>query len=157
MHSDAGNFGSKGQFSVWEAHLASRLGVNRRTIADLRTKHLVAGLHFVKNGRHLLYSALGVSQLAAFIANGHPPEKTLPASVLSEPVPSPALFKFSVRRKAQNTHVLECADADGKIVVVRVRDSGKFVPGMQVEAVPYGAMPDVFEFAGAYPRFRGKY
>lgn len=155
MHSGAGNFDLK-DFSVWESHLALRLGVNRRDLIPLRQRHLQEGIHFVKNDRRLLYSALGVEKMSAVLSDGAEAEKSLSTTVLSEPQGKLEVLEFVVRRKAANTHVLECL-ADGKIVMVRVKDSAKFVPGMKVAAVPYGDLPNVYEFAGPYPRFRGKY
>jgi len=77
--------------------------------------------------------------------------------VLEEPQPiSQGVYEFTVRKKALNAHVLECSDQEKNIVVVRVRDSTNFLPGMRVTAVPYGRLRDVYEFTGPYPRYRGK-
>jgi len=160
MHPDSGNFGLKDDFSIWESQLATRLGLSQRDVAGLRSQHLQEGIDFVKNGRRLLYCEAGVAKLARVLTNGSHAEKSLPTGVLcAEQAVAEVLKpeKFRVRRKAMNTHVLECVDSAGKIVVVRVRDSANFLPGMEVSAVPYGNLPNVFEFSGAYPRFRGKY
>lgn len=156
MHSDAENFGLKG-FSTWESHLATRLGVTRRELTALRSAHLQEGADFLKMGRRVVYCDLGVTKLARVLSNGQETEKSLPTGVLCAPEPEKNVSRFTVRRKALNTRVLECTDEGGRIVVVRVARSDNFVPGMAVEAVPYGELPNVFEFVGPYPRFRGKY
>lgn len=157
MHSDAGNFALKEHFCVREADLSERLGVNRRGLCALRGEHLLAGVDFVKIGRARFYCDAGVQKLAAAVNHGAASEGLLPSAGLSEASPAVQLFNFTVRRKAANTKVLECTDENGKTVIVRVRDSLNFLPGMPVSAAPYGDLHNVYEFAGAYPRFRGKY
>lgn len=157
MHSDTGNFALKEHFCVREADLSERLGVNRRGLCALRGEHLLLGVDFVKIGRARFYCDDGVQKLAAAVSRGAASEALLPSAGLSEASPALQLFNFTVRRKATNTKVLECLDETGKTVLVRVRDSANFLPGMPVSAVPYGDLHNVYEFAGAYPRFRGKY
>lgn len=154
MHSDAENFPLK-SFSVFESDLAVRLGVARRELVAMRWEHLQEGVDFLKTGRRVVYCHAGVEKLAAIA--GTDSKKMLPAAGLSEPAPTREVFTFTVRRKPANTRALECTDTAGKTVIVRVRDSALFLPGMKVTAVPYGDHPNVYEFAGAYPRFRGKY
>jgi len=157
-HSDARNFSAKDEFLHWESHLANRLGIDRREIIRLRQKHLTENSDFVKNGRRLLYSPSGAQKLAKLVLPADELEKWLPTSVLEEPqADSQALYEFTVRKKSHNAHVLECLDDDKAVVVVRVRDSSNFLPGMRVTAVPYGKLHNVFEFVGPYPRYRGKY
>lgn len=155
MHSGTENFPLK-SFSVFESDLATRLGVTRRDLVALRWEHrLQEGVDFLKTGRRIVYCNTGVEKLAAAISTAS--KTMLPAAALSQPAPAPDVSTFTVRRKPANTRVLECSDTSGKTAIVRVRDSALFLPGMKVDAVPYGDHPNVYEFAGAYPRFRGKY
>lgn len=156
MHSDARNFGLK-DFRTWESHVAVRLGVSRRDVAAVRQQHLREGIHFVKTGRRVVYSDAGVARLAKALSNGGGQEGSLPTRVLCAPEALKTTFSFQVRRKVANRHVIECTDEAGKIVLVRVRRNENFLPGMKVEAVPYGDLVNVYEFTGRYPRFRGKY
>ena len=157
MHCDAGNFGSK-DFSVWESHVATKFGLARRELVMLRWKHLTDGAHYIKTGRRIVYSPAGVEKLAGVLRNGAEQTKSLPTNAVSEIPPSEELIEtFTVRRKAHNSRVLECLTDDARIVVVRVRDNRNFLPGMEVTAIPYGDLKNVFEFVGAYPRYRGKY
>ena len=157
MGSDARNFGPK-DCSIWESHVATRLGVSRRDLVSLRWRHLQEGLHFVKNGRRIVYAPSGVEKLAQVLQNGSAQEKWLPTNVLCEGEAEEAMVStFKVRRKVHNNRVLECLDENNQVVIVRVRDNEKFLPGMEVTAVPYGDLKNVFEFVGSYPRFRGKY
>jgi hypothetical protein len=155
MHSGTENFPLK-SFSVFESDLSARLGVTRRDLVAMRWEHLQEGVDFLKTGRRVVYCNAGIEKLAAAISNGSS-KAMLPAGGLSEPTPTRVLFTFKVRRKPANTRVLECIDETGKTVIVRVKDSAHFLPGMKVTAVPYGDLHNVYEFAGAYPRFRGKY
>lgn len=157
MHSDAGNFALKEHFCVREADLSERLGLNRRSVSELRGQELLQGVDFVKIGRARFYCEAGVKKMAAFLSNGGASDALMPSAGLSEASPAAQLFNFTVRRKAANTKVLECRDEAGKTVLVRVRDSLNFLPGMPVSAKPYGDLHNVYEFAGPYPRFRGKY
>jgi hypothetical protein len=157
MHSDARNFDPK-DFSIWESHVATRLGVSRRDLVSLRWAHLKEGSDFVKNGRRIVYAAVGVEKLAQVLQNDSAPGKWLPTNVLCEDGALEAMVStFTVRRKAHNNRVLECLDENNQVVIVRVRDNENFLPGMEVTAVPYGDLKNVFDFVGSYPRFRGKY
>jgi len=66
-HSDARNLALKDQFTILEAHLATRLGIGQREVVHLRQKHLKEDLDFMKNGRRLLYAPRGAEKLARLV------------------------------------------------------------------------------------------
>lgn len=155
--SQPGNSVSK-DFVIFDSVLAVKLGVTRDRLRELRWAHLKENVEFIRKNRRVAYTVAGAAHLAGLACPGLPLENALPEGTTDagDAVALP-LQTFKVRRIPANTHLLECVASDDRVVVVRVRWQENFRPGMIVNAIPYGDLPDVFEFAGAYPRFRGKY
>ncbi len=162
-------------FTVWQSHLASRLGLSIEEIR-LAKKGLVEGTDWALVGNRIKFTEKGAQEVAAVLGCSIPPAPKL-LGFGAVPVEIPALpsdseppkknhangaASFLVIRKTANPHILEAYPEGSDPAVranqvrIRVKDSQNFTRGMKISARPCLAA-GLYEFTGRVPRWPGKY
>lgn len=120
----------------WEHRVAEMLGVPRKTLAALRTKHLRSPLDFSKDeSGTVLLTKTGLEKIEVLLmGNG---KESAGKLALPQPPAGPPLKEMMViERVSENPGLLLCQSEERKLhCAVRVRDNAHFAPGMQLEAM----------------------
>lgn len=132
----------------FEDDIAQQLGLNRDEMRNLRKKHLVEGVTWMRENKRTVITAEGVTiiKTALGVSVEHAPEKKAPGEELTV-----------LRIPSRNTRILEAEKKDGRRVRVRVHNNVNFVPGMTIRARTDGPYEDVMTLEGRCPRFRGRW
>lgn len=158
-----------------ESELQGEIGVSRDKLRWIR-RGLEAGVHFVKEGRNVVYTALGIEavrgkigeELGAAIGNG---------TDGTDRSNGPVVADLVVVRTVRNPKIVMCerileAEPGGdtnstnghegvpenrkpEVVRVLVQSNKNFLPGMRLRA--RWAHDDVWTLEGRCPRWRGKW
>lgn len=142
-----------------EADIARVLGIERKEVSRLRTKHL-APSHWYREssgGRPARFgvvwlTAKGVKEL--YDALGVKPEQEPSPEKISA---ANAAEEVSViRADYPNRRIIQVKTLEGKTKMMRVKDARMWVQGMKVMARPEGAL-DITLVPLRHPRFRGRF
>jgi len=136
-----------------ETDVAKKTGITPEAIAALRKNEAIHDEHWKKNGRQIVWTALGVQWLSQRLS--------VAPVALSAPVATPEKKErrlFFVAKLPMNRMVLlACPDRERKQapVTVRVRSNEKFSPGTAIFAEPTSG-PNIWSYVGRYPTFKGQ-
>lgn len=147
------------QTDVKEADLAQAIGVDRKEIISFRKEKLHPDLWYRENagGRPTKFGIVwlkpdGVKAIYdhyGFKEAEQPSEEKISAANAAEEV-------TVIRADFPNRRILQVKCTDGKVKMMRVKDSRMWVQGMRVMARPEGAL-DVTLIPVRHPRFRGRF
>lgn len=150
--------------SVYEVDAATQLGVGRDVLVDLRLKiPLVKGTHWrYGQNKKVYYKPAGLTLLLKALKKS--PEKSPPdiPPKISENCPPPkptaaVRIRAVVSSVPRNPKILECRSSEAEgIIVVRVQDDRKWVPGMQLTVRKAVEIPALWYLEGRSPRQKGK-
>jgi hypothetical protein len=113
--------------------MAEALGVPRKTLAALRTKHLRTPADFTlgENGA-VLWTKQGLEKIEVLLM-GNGKESSGKSALPQGP---PLKEMMVIERVSENPGLLLCHSEERKLhCAVRVRDNGNFAPGMELEAM----------------------
>lgn len=155
-----------GQSAFTESALAKAWGVPREDLRAFRLEQLTEGADWAMESRQVTYSAEGKKKAAA--AFGVPVEADAPAPQPSDaPAATPGAFAtpFCVHRLVTNPKLVlfreknAVGEKTGPDLRLRVRDSSRFIPGMdltgRVRLIP--GHTDFYELTCPQPRYRGRW
>lgn len=128
-----------------EIELCEELGMERRTIREIRKDALSANL-WTKLGNRIVYTAEGEHALRNQI------QKRLSSEELPEPLEVNESRTLQITKIPLNPRMVICDD-----IRVKVRDNRNFLKGMEVKARPPVGDGRVWVMIGRCPRWRGKY
>ena len=128
-----------------EIELSEELGMDRRTIREMRMNALSADL-WTKLGNRIVYTAEGEHALRNQI------QKSLSSDELPEPVVVNESRTLKISKIPLNPNIVICDD-----IRVRVRSNKNFLKGMELKARPPAGDGRVWVMLGRCPRWRGKY
>lgn len=149
-----------------ESDFQGVLGVSRDKLRWLR-RGLEAGVHFVKEGRSVVYTESGQAEVrariaaelgAAAVSGADGANGTDMSGVKPDPQSEPEIEELRVVRRVINPRIVFCAiDGAAPLQRVIVRNSQNFLPGMLVKARRVKGSADLWELQGRCPRWRGRW
>jgi hypothetical protein len=157
-------------FTLWETHLAIRLGVPRSEVASAR-KLFQQGLDWEVVNKRICWSEAAAVRMAKGMgvalegpAQDKPeaPEGSLTPAEIEKPQGGAILFEEMVvhRWRFPNKRIIQCRRQDGTMAFVRVRNSKNFRPKLVTgQPMVVRAFRDVNAWAlvGTCPRWPGKW
>lgn len=148
----------------YESRVVDSLGLARARLVALRRAHLTEPADFTTRDGAIVYTGAGLDRLLALTL---PPEKIaslVPAPASPPPVPQvppgpPPRVPLIVVKLPPNPRLLVCRHPSvlpgGATVVVRVRHSANFMPGMEITCIE--SPPKTYQFTGRLPARRGRW
>ena len=145
---------------VREADVARQLGMQRKALSDLRYEHLTTDDWFREEGkkpetmRPVWIRPAGVAKLAEKL--GLKTEEVAPNKNPSAPDGAEIRTLTVIRVMPRNPYLVEAVGENGDKVVMRVKDSTKWLKGMKCEARSGGSYTKWW-IPMRNPRYRGKF
>lgn len=136
-----------------EADLQKDIGVSRDKLRWIR-RGLEAGVHFLKEGRSVVYTELGIVAVRGKIAEelGAEPKDVADGTNGTD---GPRIEELTVVRTVRNPRIVIAAlSQDGEQRVI-VRSNENFLPRMKLRA--RWLHDDLWQLEGRCPRWRGRW
>ncbi|MGJ8649515.1 MAG: hypothetical protein ACSHX4_04080 [Opitutaceae bacterium] len=149
------------QNTVYEVDAATQLGVGRKVLVDLRLRlPLVKGEHWrYGQNKKVYYKPAGLVLLleALEIPPENPPSETAKITPLPSITAQAVIIRAVVAHVPGNTKILECRSKEAEgVIVVRVQDNRKWVPGMKLTVRKAMEIPSLWYLEGRSPRRKGQ-
>ena len=145
---------------VREADVARQLGMQRKALSDLRNNLLNADDYFREEGkkpesmRIVWLRPSGINKISVHL--GLKAEEVAPKKNPSAPNGAEIRTLTVIRVMPRNPYLVEAVGADGEKVIMRVKDSTKWLKGMKCEARTGGSYTKWW-IPMRNPRYRGKF
>jgi hypothetical protein len=145
---------------VREADVAKQLGMQRKALSDLRKEVLADEDYFREEGnkpepmRPVWLRPSGVAKISAHL--GLKTEEVAPKKIASAPDGAEIRTLTVIRVLPRNPYLVEAVAEGGEKVIMRVKDSSKWMKGMKCEARTGGSYTKWW-IPMRNPRYRGKF
>ena len=145
---------------VKESDVARQLGMQRKALSDLRNTLLDESDYFREEGkkpesmRQVWVRPSGINKISVHL--GLKTEEVLPKKITSAPNGAEIRTLTVIRVMPRNPYLVEAEAEGGEKVVMRVKDSTKWLRGMKCEARSAGAYTKWW-IPMRNPRYRGKF
>lgn len=145
---------------VREADVARQLGMQRKALSDLRNTLLSADDYFREEGkkpenmRPVWVRPSGINKISVHL--GLKTEDVAPKKIASAPDGAEIRTLTVIRVLPRNPYLVEAIAEGGEKLIMRVKDSSKWMKGMKCEARSGGSYTKWW-IPMRNPRYRGKF
>jgi hypothetical protein len=118
---------------------AEKYGVSPAVIAAIRKQFLIAGEHYIQEGRSLSYTAAGESEIATRLGAPQKNREKKEGGDGQATEGNPSIVTVTVVRRFPNPTWILVRDGDGTEFNVRVRNNASIGVGQEITAKKEGA------------------